>query len=75
MLYRCFINHINNFKFFVLCRGAFRFFQVNLLLWWWEKREYTVAKVFSKYAAAHPNKIAYIFEDKEWTYEQVISDA
>ncbi|KAL6260480.1 hypothetical protein P5V15_008005 [Pogonomyrmex californicus] len=51
--------------------GAFRFFQVNLRLWWWEKREYTVAKIFSKYAAAHPNKIAYIFEDKEWTYEQM----
>ncbi|XP_012533314.1 long-chain fatty acid transport protein 4 [Monomorium pharaonis] len=51
--------------------GAFRFFKVNLRLWWWEKREYTVAKVFSKYAAAHPNKIAYIFEDKEWTYEQL----
>ncbi|XP_071625772.1 long-chain fatty acid transport protein 4 [Temnothorax longispinosus] len=51
--------------------GAFRFFKVNLLLWWWEKREYTVAKVFSKYAAAHPNKVAYIFEDTEWTYEQL----
>lgn len=51
--------------------GAFRFFQVNLRLWWWEKREYTVAKVFSKCAAAHPNKVAYIFEDKEWTYEQL----
>lgn len=51
--------------------GAYRFFQVNLRLWWWEKCEYTVAKVFSKYAAAHPNKVAYIFEDKEWTYEQM----
>ncbi|XP_071566963.1 long-chain fatty acid transport protein 4 [Temnothorax nylanderi] len=51
--------------------GGFRFFKVNLLLWWWEKREYTVAKVFSKYAAAHPNKVAYIFEDTEWTYEQL----
>ncbi|KAL0115128.1 hypothetical protein PUN28_010606 [Cardiocondyla obscurior] len=51
--------------------GAFRFFKFNLLLWWWEKREYTVAKVFSKYAAAHPYKIAYIFEDKEWTYQQL----
>ncbi|XP_011879573.1 PREDICTED: long-chain fatty acid transport protein 4 [Vollenhovia emeryi] len=51
--------------------GIFRFLQVNLRLWWWEKRDYTVAKIFSKYAAAHPNKIAYIFEDKEWTYEQL----
>ncbi|XP_018053881.1 PREDICTED: long-chain fatty acid transport protein 4 isoform X2 [Atta colombica] len=51
--------------------GAYRFFQFNLRLWWWEKREYTVAKIFSKYAVAHPNKVAYIFEDKEWTYEQL----
>lgn len=49
----------------------FRFLQMNIILWWWEKRDYTVAKVFSKYAATHPNKIAYIFEDKEWTYEQL----
>ncbi|XP_020286096.1 long-chain fatty acid transport protein 4-like [Pseudomyrmex gracilis] len=51
--------------------GGFRFLQVSFLLWWWEKKEYTVAKVFSKYAMAHPQKIAYIFEDKEWTYEQL----
>lgn len=51
--------------------GAYRFLQVNVLLWWWEKREYTVTKVFSKYAAAHPKKIAYIFEDKKWTYEEL----
>ncbi|XP_018351249.1 PREDICTED: long-chain fatty acid transport protein 4 [Trachymyrmex septentrionalis] len=51
--------------------GAYRFFQFNLRLWWWEKREYTVAKIFSKYAVAHPDKVAYIFEDKEWTYEQL----
>jgi solute carrier family 27 fatty acid transporter 1/4 len=51
--------------------GAFRFLQVNIRLWWWEKRDYTVAKIFSKYAAAHPDKVAYIFEDKEWTYEQL----
>ncbi|XP_011351546.2 long-chain fatty acid transport protein 4 isoform X2 [Ooceraea biroi] len=42
-----------------------------MLLWWWEKREYTVAKLFSKYAEAHPEKIAYIFEDKEWSYQKL----
>ncbi|XP_012216255.1 long-chain fatty acid transport protein 4 [Linepithema humile] len=51
--------------------GAYRFFRLRILLWWWEKREYTVAKIFSNYAATHPQKIAYIFEDKEWTYEQL----
>ncbi|GAB1868759.1 Long-chain-fatty-acid--CoA ligase [Camponotus japonicus] len=51
--------------------GAYRFFQINILLWWWEKREYTVPKLFAKYAAANPKKIAYIFEDKKWTYEEL----
>lgn len=51
--------------------GAYRFFQINILLWWWEKCEYTVPKLFAKYAAANPKKIAYIFEDKEWTYEEL----
>ncbi|RLU22958.1 hypothetical protein DMN91_005236 [Ooceraea biroi] len=51
--------------------AAVRFAQVNMLLWWWEKREYTVAKLFSKYAEAHPEKIAYIFEDKEWSYQKL----
>ncbi|KZC09870.1 PREDICTED: long-chain fatty acid transport protein 4 [Dufourea novaeangliae] len=51
--------------------GAYRFIRVNILLWWWETRELTVARVFSNYATAHPNKIAYIFEDKEWTYRDL----
>lgn len=51
--------------------AAYKFYRMRILLWWWEKREYTVAKVFSNIAATHPQKIAYIFEDKEWTYEQL----
>ncbi|XP_012276509.1 long-chain fatty acid transport protein 4 [Orussus abietinus] len=63
---------------YVLCRtlprdvlGAFRFLKVNVLLWWWETRGYTVARVFSKLVATHPDKVAFIFEDKEWTYQQL----
>ncbi|XP_008204870.1 long-chain fatty acid transport protein 4 [Nasonia vitripennis] len=51
--------------------GAFRFLKVNALLWWWETRGFTVAGIFTRLAAAHPEKIAYIFEDKEWTYQQL----
>ncbi|EFN85194.1 Long-chain fatty acid transport protein 1 [Harpegnathos saltator] len=54
-----------------MCRGAYRFFRVNIQLWWWEKREYTVARVFSQYATANPEKVAYIFEDKEWKYKEL----
>ncbi|XP_033225126.1 long-chain fatty acid transport protein 4-like [Belonocnema kinseyi] len=51
--------------------GAFRFLKVNALLWLWETRGLTVARVFSSLAASHPEKIAYIFEDQEWTYQQL----
>ncbi|XP_033333788.2 fatty acid transport protein 3 [Megalopta genalis] len=51
--------------------GAYRFIRVNILLWWWETRQLTVAKVFSSYATAHPEKIAYIFENREWTYQEL----
>lgn len=51
--------------------GAFRFLQVNIFLWWWEKRGYTVARSFSNYANAHPEDIAYIFENKEWKYREL----
>ncbi|XP_066602780.1 long-chain fatty acid transport protein 4-like [Prorops nasuta] len=51
--------------------GTYRFLKVNLILWWWEKREMTVAKIFSNHAAKHPKEIAYIFEDKEYSYQQL----
>lgn len=52
-------------------RGAYRFVRVNVLLWWWEWQKLTVAKIFSRQATANPEKIAFIFEDKEWTYKEV----
>lgn len=52
-------------------RGAYRFVRVNVLLWWWEWQKLTVAKIFSRQAMANPEKIAFIFEDKEWTYKEV----
>lgn len=51
--------------------GAIRFVKVNILLWWWETRGFTVARVFTKLVKRHPDKIAYIFEDKEWSYRQL----
>ncbi|KAI4498643.1 hypothetical protein M0802_006349 [Mischocyttarus mexicanus] len=60
IIYFCFIS-----------RGAIRFIRVNILLWWWETRGFTVARVFSRLTQRHPEKVAYIFEDKEWTYRQL----
>ncbi|XP_043474759.1 long-chain fatty acid transport protein 4 [Leptopilina heterotoma] len=51
--------------------GAFRFLKINALLWVWETRRLTVARIFTELANEHPEKIAYIFEDKEWTYQEL----
>ncbi|KOX73053.1 Long-chain fatty acid transport protein 1 [Melipona quadrifasciata] len=51
--------------------GAYRFVRVNVLLWWWEWRKFTVAKLFTRHATANPDKIAFIFEDKEWSYREL----
>lgn len=51
--------------------GAYRFVRVNALLWWFEKRGFTVAKIFTRFVTANPDKIAFIFEDKEWTYRKL----
>ncbi|XP_053980372.1 long-chain fatty acid transport protein 4 [Hylaeus volcanicus] len=51
--------------------GVYRFIRVNMVLWWWESRGWTVSKVFTNIATSHPNKIAFIFEDKEWTFRDV----
>ncbi|KAG8037866.1 hypothetical protein G9C98_006077 [Cotesia typhae] len=51
--------------------GAFRFLKVNFLLWYWEKRQFTVAKLFKRQAKSNPNKIALIYEKEEWTYKQL----
>ncbi|XP_029033779.1 long-chain fatty acid transport protein 4 [Osmia bicornis bicornis] len=51
--------------------GAYRFVRVNVLLWWWETRGFTVAKIFTRHATTNPDKIAFIFEDKEWTYRKL----
>lgn len=51
--------------------GAFRFLKINALLWVWETRRLTVARIFTELATEHPDKVAYIFEDKEWTYQEL----
>ncbi|XP_034950695.1 long-chain fatty acid transport protein 4-like [Chelonus insularis] len=51
--------------------GSLRFLKVNILLWYWEKRDFTVAKLFTRQVEAHPDKIVIIFEDQEWSYKKL----
>ncbi|KAF5291935.1 hypothetical protein FQA39_LY14167 [Lamprigera yunnana] len=38
---------------------------------WWEYRNYTIAKIFSRLVKLHPDKVAFHFEDKYMTFHQV----
>ncbi|XP_063975497.1 long-chain fatty acid transport protein 4-like [Diachasmimorpha longicaudata] len=51
--------------------GGYRFLKINILLWYWEKRGFTVAKLFAKQVEKNPDKIVFIFEDQRWTYGQL----
>lgn len=36
-----------------------------------QKNNHIVADVFQQHVTKHPNKVALIFEDQEWTFKQV----
>jgi len=37
------------------------------------KKHRSVADIFRQYVNSHPNKVCLIFEEQEWTYQQVKS--
>ncbi|XP_049764000.1 long-chain fatty acid transport protein 1-like [Schistocerca cancellata] len=48
-----------------------RYIVITTRLWWWEKRKQTVPKIFMQVARTYPNKVAFRFEKKLWTFSQV----
>jgi hypothetical protein len=42
-----------------------------MLLWWWEKRNMTIPKVFSDLVKKHPDKVAFYFNKQQWTFAKV----
>ncbi|GLH04520.1 Luciferin 4-monooxygenase [Gryllus bimaculatus] len=54
-----------------LRRALKRFLCVNAVLWWWEKSGRTVPEIFAAVVARHPDKVAFHFENKRWTYREV----
>lgn len=36
-----------------------------------EKKNRNIADIFRQYVSRHPNKICFIQEDQEWTFQQV----
>ncbi|EFA06666.2 long-chain fatty acid transport protein 4 [Tribolium castaneum] len=52
-------------------RAGIRFTILNFQLWRYEKTNQTVAKIFTKLVAKHPQKVAFYFESEIWTFEDV----
>ena len=52
-------------------RGAWRYLQLLVLVYIYQKRNLTVSKVFERTVRKHPDKVAMYFEDESWTFKQV----
>jgi hypothetical protein len=53
------------------CRALYHFTRICMLLWWWEKHNMTVAKVFCNLVQKHPEKVAFHYNKQQWTFAQV----
>ncbi|CAG0886912.1 unnamed protein product [Darwinula stevensoni] len=52
-------------------KAALRFLKLNLRIYNVQKKNMSVPDMFATYVKKHPNKVAFIFEDDEWTFKQV----
>ena len=51
-------------------RGAWRYLQLLILVYVYQKRNLTVSQVFQRTVKKHPNKVCMYFEDEKWTFRQ-----
>jgi len=52
-------------------RGAWRYLQLLVLVYVYQKRNLTVSQVFQRTVKKHPDKVALYFEDESWTFKQL----
>lgn len=52
-------------------RGAWRYLQLLVLVYIYQKRNLTVSQVFQRNVKRHPDKICMYFEDESWSFKQV----
>ena len=52
-------------------RGALRYLMLLVLVYVYQKRDWTVAQVFQRRVREHPKKVCLYFEDESWTFQQV----
>lgn len=60
--------NVNIFHFF---RAITRYIKVLWIIRSHERKNRSIADVFRQHVSRHPNKVCFIFEDQEWTYQQV----
>ncbi|XP_070521049.1 long-chain fatty acid transport protein 4-like isoform X2 [Cardiocondyla obscurior] len=53
------------------CKGLLGYIRMLWAVHCHEKKNRNVADIFRQYVSRHPNKICFIFEDQEWTFQQV----
>lgn len=52
-------------------RGAWRYLQLLILVYVYQKRNLTVSQVFQRTVKKHPDKVCMYFEDESWTFKQL----
>ena len=53
-------------------RGAFRYLRLLLMVYVYQKMDWTVSQVFQRTVSKHPDKVCLYFENESWTFKQVI---
>ena len=53
-------------------RGAYRYLRLLLMVYVYQKMDWTVPQVFQRTVKRHPEKVCLYFEDESWTFRQVI---
>jgi len=52
-------------------RGAYRYLRLLLMVYVYQKMDWTVPQVFQRTVKKHPEKVCLYFEDESWTFRQL----
>ena len=66
-----FICFLTIFFYIVFCRGLCRFIQLIIVTRLHVKNKRTVSDIFQQTVSKHPNKAAFIFEKRTWSFREV----
>jgi hypothetical protein len=62
------------FSFLLLSSAAKRFISMSVMLMSWERSNQTVVSIFRRQVEKHPNKAAFLLDDKKLTFKEVKFD-